>query len=138
PVALSFAEDRKGRVWVTGDGGLGYGLASQPQRGIVFKIDPGNKGLAGTIYQLATDGQGDVWGYTVKELVRINAENLSLSTYSFEYGIDQADFFHFSFLPSGEIVFGGRNDIILANPVDLKRNKEIPVPYLAAVEVLNQ
>jgi len=113
-------------------------LARQPQRGIVFKIDPGNKGLAGTIYQLATDGHGDVWGYTVKELVRINAENLSLSTYSFKYGIDQADFFHFSFLPSGEIVFGGRNDIILANPADFKRNKEIPTPYLAAVEVLNQ
>jgi hypothetical protein len=47
-------------------------------------------------------------------------------------------FFHFSFLPSGEIIFGGRNDIVIANPAELKRNTEIPVPYITEMQVLNQ
>jgi len=139
PVALSFAEDRKGRVWVSGgDGWLGYALSNQPERGIVQKLNIKDRGLSGIVYQLATDVRGEVWGYTLKELVKVNADNLSLSTYNFQYGINEPDFFHFSFLPSGEMIFGGRNDITIANPLEFKRNKEIPVPYIAGVEVLNQ
>lgn len=139
PLALSFAEDRKGRVWVSGgDAGIGYALSDQPGRGIVYKLNTAGKGLAGIIYELATDGHGEVWGYTVKELVKINADNLSLTTYSFEYGMGEPDFFHFSFLPSGEMIFGSRNDIIIANPLEFKRNKEVPVPYISGIEVLNQ
>ena len=138
-MALSFAEDRKGRVWVSGgDGWLGYALSNQPERGIVQKLNIKDRGLSGIVYQLATDVRGEVWGYTLKELVKVNADNLSLSTYNFQYGINEPDFFHFSFLPSGEMIFGGRNDITIANPLEFQRNKEIPVPYIAGVEVLNQ
>ena len=52
--------------------------------------------------------------------------------------LTRADFFHFSFLPSGEIIFGGRHDIIIANPAELKRNTEIPVPYITEMQVLNK
>ena len=139
PMALAFAEDKKGRVWVSGgDGWLGYALANDPAKGIVYKLNVKDRGISGYPYQLATDVHGEVWGYTLKELIKINADNLSLTTYSFQYGSNEADFYHFSFLPSGEMIFGGRNDITIANPAELKRNKEIPVPYIAGVEVLNQ
>jgi two-component sensor histidine kinase len=48
------------------------------------------------------------------------------------------DFFHFSFLPSGEMIFGGRNQIVLANPTGLRRNREKPQAYISEVQVLNQ
>jgi ligand-binding sensor domain-containing protein/two-component sensor histidine kinase len=139
PVATSFADDKKGRVWVSGGyEWIGYALTNHPEKGIVYKLNTNERGISGDLYQLATDRHGEVWGYTLKELVKINADDLSFTTYSFQYSSNEADFFHFSFLPSGEIIFGGRNDITIANPAELKRNKEIPVPYIAGVEVLNQ
>jgi hypothetical protein len=68
-----------------------------------------------------------VWGHTLRELVKIRADNLSFITYDFKYGARDAEFFHFSFLPSGEMIFGGRNEITIADPAELKRNTEIPI-----------
>jgi len=139
PVASSFAEDKKGRVWVNGgDGWLGYAASNNPEKGIIYKLNIKNRDLADYVSELAADNQGNIWGYTSKELVKINADDLSLTTYSFQYGVNEPDFYHFSFLPSGEMIFGGRNDIIIADPRALKRNTEIPVPYIDELEVMNQ
>jgi ligand-binding sensor domain-containing protein len=139
PAAISFAEDNKGRVWVnSNDGWLGYLLSDSPEKGVVYKMNAKDRGIVNSIYELTTDNNGQVWGYTLNELIKINPADLSFTTYSFQYGVDEADFFHFSFLPSGEIVFGGRNDITIANPSELKRNRELPAPYIDRVEVFNQ
>ena len=119
-------------------GWIGYALSAEPEKGIVYKENRREKGEPAYLPGLATDARGNVWGYTASELFKINADDLSFTTYSFSYGIDEVDYFHFSFLPSGEMVFGGRNDIIIANPEELKRNTEIPVPYIEELEVLNQ
>lgn len=139
PVVYSFAEDKKGRIWISsGDGWLGYALSNDPTRGIVYKLNIRKRGIPDYLHRLATDNHGEVWGYTTKELVKINAEDISFTTYSFLYGVEKEDFYHFSFLPSGEIIFGGRNDIVIANPSELKRNTEIPEPYITEMQVLNQ
>ena len=139
PTAHSFAEDKTGRIWIaSADGWMGYSLANDPGRGVVYKFNIRDRGMQNYIQKLATDKNGEVWGYNSKELVKINANDLSFTTYSFQYGVDEADFFHFSFLPSGEIIFGGRNDIVIANPAELKRNTELPVPYITEMQVLNK
>jgi ligand-binding sensor domain-containing protein/two-component sensor histidine kinase len=139
PVAHSFTEDKNGRIWVSSsDGWLGYALSGEPGKGIVYKTNIREKGLTGSFSYLATDKLGDVWGYNSKTLVKINSDDLSLSRFSFQYGIGEPDFYHFSFLPSGEMVFGGRNDITIAHPDELKRNTEIPSPYISEIQVLNQ
>ncbi|HET6724000.1 MAG TPA: histidine kinase [Chitinophagaceae bacterium] len=135
----SFAEDRNGKIWVSaGEGSFGYALVNDPYKGIVYKSNLRERGINSTFPYLATDKNGEVWGYTPDELVKINADNLSFTTYSFQYGATEPDFFHFAFLPTGEMIFGGRNDITIANPSELKRNTELPVPYIAEVKVLNQ
>jgi ligand-binding sensor domain-containing protein len=139
PIANSFAEDSKGRVWVCAiDGWIGYANANEPGKGIIYKINTKEKGINGEIIRMATDRNGDVWGHTLRELVKIRTDNLSFRTYDFKYGAKEADFYHFSFLPSGEMIFGGRNEIVIANPDELKRNAEIPVPYITDIQVLNQ
>lgn len=139
PAPHDFAEDKKGRIWMNDeDGNIGYALSSDPEKGIVHKLKRKNKEMPAYLPGMATDVKGNVWGYTSKELFKINAGDLSFTTYSFRYGIDDVDFFHFSFLPSGEMLFGGRNDIIIADPSGLKRNTEIPVPYIDNIEVLNK
>lgn len=135
----AFAEDRNGKVWVSGsDGWIGYGLVNDPYKGIVNKFDLGDRGISLSFIHLATDKNGEVWGYTREELIKINADNLSFSRYSFRYGVNDPEFFHFSFLPSGEMIFGGRTDITIADPEELKRNSEIPLPYIDELQVLNQ
>lgn len=134
----SFAEDRNGHVWLSGDDNwLGYALSREPEKGVVHKKKQQN-GAPAYLPGMATDANGDVWGYTASELFKINADDLSFTTYSFQYGINEVDYFHFSFLPSGEMIFGGRNDIVIANPAELVRNKEIPVPYVDDIQVLNR
>jgi ligand-binding sensor domain-containing protein/two-component sensor histidine kinase len=139
PDVHAFAEDRKGRIWINSEeGNIGYALSSDPEKGIVYKLNRREQEKPVYLPGMAVDTHGDVWGYSSKELFKINADDLSFTTYSFSYGIGEVDFFHFSFLPSGEMIFGGRNDIIIANPAELKRNTEIPVPYIDELEVLNQ
>ncbi len=139
PAASGFSEDRMGRVWVNSiDGWIGYGLSSEPERGVVYKMNIHSKGIAGKFARISSDPEGNVWGFNQKELVRINASDLSFNRFSFQYGAGDADFFHFSFLPTGELIFGGRNDIVIANPADLKRNTEIPDAYITDLQILNQ
>ncbi len=139
PLANSFAEDRKGRIWVSGgDNWLGYALSSDPSKGVIYKVDAKTRGLNSNFPKLATDPNGEVWGFTARELVKINPDDLSFSTYPLQYGVDWDYFFHFSFLPTGEMVFGGRNDITITDPSRLRRNGEIPVPYITELLVLNQ
>ncbi len=138
PNAHAFAEDKKGRVWITGGGALGYSLSSDPAKGAIYKRYLKEQSISGYVYHLATDPHGEVWGYNSSELIKINAEDLSFTRYSFQYGVKEADFYHFSFLPGGEMIFGGRNDITIANPAELKRNTELPVPYIVEMQVMNQ
>jgi ligand-binding sensor domain-containing protein/two-component sensor histidine kinase len=139
PNAYGFAEDKKGRVWASAiDGWVGYANVNEPEKGIVHKMNIHDKGVSGNLEGLATDTNGEVWGRTLKELVKINSDNLSLSTYDFKYGAKESEFFHFSFLPSGEVVLGGRHEITIANPSELKKNAEIPNPYISEISVLNQ
>lgn len=138
-VINAFAEDRNGKIWVSStDGWIGYGLVNDPHKGIVSKFNLRDRGIRVSFIHLATDKNGEVWGYTPEELIKINPDNLSFSSYSFRYGVNDPEFFHFSFLPSGEMIFGGRTDITIADPGELKRNAEIPVPYIDELHVLNQ
>ncbi|HMU46864.1 MAG TPA: two-component regulator propeller domain-containing protein [Chitinophagaceae bacterium] len=138
-LASGFSEDRNGKIWVSSENGwFGYIQANNPQKGIIRKLNLREKNINGFFSSLATDRQGNVWGYTDKVLVRINADDLSFSTFSFEYGVKDPEFFSFSFLPSGEIAFGDRTGITLANIEELKRNTELPVPYISQVNLLNR
>lgn len=139
PVVNNFTEDRNGKIWiVASDGWYGYADVNAPQKGMQQKFDLKAKNIRGEITNLATDKEGNAWTFTHKELIRINASDMSLSTFSFNYGVKAPDFYNFSFLPTGEMIFGNRNGITLANPAELKLNKELPVPYILQLQLSNQ
>ncbi len=136
-VISSFAEDRLGRVWMNcNNDWLGFAEIMHPEKGLIHKVTMADLGITGRIYQLASDG--NVWGYTDQELLRINADDLSISHFNFRYGVRYVDFYHISVLPSGELLFGGRNEIVLAQPGNLQRNREVPIPYVSEIQVLNR
>ena len=137
--ANSFTEDSKGRVWIAStDGWIGYAALAEPEKGVIKKLNIHDKQIGGEVLRLATDKNGDIWGHTENELLKIIPDKDSFLTYDFKYGVREAEIVNFSFLPSGEMVFGGRNSIILANPAVLKRNSETPLPYISEIQVLDQ
>ena len=139
PYIQSFAEDSEGKIWVnSADGWYGYIDSNTPLLGIRKKYNLKNHGITESLIQLASDKDGNVWGYTEKLLIRINSGPEQLQTFDFAYGAKVVDFFHFSFLPSGEMIFGGRNSITIAKPSSFQRNNEIPEPYITGMQVLNQ
>jgi ligand-binding sensor domain-containing protein len=139
PTINGFAEDKEGRIWLnTTDEFIGYCDINHPLRGAVRKIRLGDKNIKGKLIQLAADQQGNVWGYNDACLFKITHPDKPFEIFSFQYGVKKVDFFHFSFLPSGELLLGGRNDITLANPGELRRNTELPVPYVVSMKVLNR
>jgi ligand-binding sensor domain-containing protein len=134
-----FAEDKNGRIWVTGSNGmLGYGNVDRAEQGLVQMINSASKGLSGSVHRLAADNSGRIWGYTARELFNIDPTTLSFNKYSLNYGLDDADFFHFSFVPGGQMVFGGRTRIVFASPATIRTNMEMPHPYINELEVLGQ
>ncbi|HRI58124.1 MAG TPA: histidine kinase [Saprospiraceae bacterium] len=138
-IVNDFAEDKKGRVWLNStDGWLGWADPARPELGVTYKMNLADKGILEGMLSLASDANGDIWGHTEKELLKINVENLELTAFNFQYGVKDVDFYHFSILPSGELLFGGRNDIVLANPAELQRNRELPVSYITDIQVLNK
>lgn len=139
PHVNDFAEDKRGRLWLnSNDGWVGWLDPNQPELGVISKMNLANKGILENVLAIAADSNGDIWCHTQRELIKINAENLELTTFNFQYGVKDPDFFHFSILPSGELLFGGRNDIVLANPAELQRNRELPVPYITDIQVQNK
>ena len=139
PFVSSFAEDKKGRVWINNsDSWIGYAHIDSVEKGIVKKVSLEEKDIVNKAIHLATDKGGTVWGYNKKYLFKVGDPEKPFALFSFDYGISNPDFFHFSFLSTGEMIFGGRNSITLANPMELRRNKELPVPYVVQVKLLNQ
>ncbi|MEZ4965051.1 MAG: histidine kinase [Saprospiraceae bacterium] len=139
PDARGFAEDREGRVWInSADSWIGYADSKQPELGLIRKINLKNTQGLGEVYQLTADGKGDIWGYTNKEMVHINAADGNISTYSFDYGILNPDFYSLCYLPGNVFVIGGRNQIVLFDPSTLNRNTEQPKPYIEQVKVLGK
>ncbi|MCK6692087.1 MAG: histidine kinase [Thermoanaerobaculia bacterium] len=135
--AEGFAEDRMGRIWVCDrDGWIGYAEIDRPEAGLVKKINLRVSHGITDIYDLAVDGAGNIWGYSLKELLYIQVEgDIRVSTLSFDYSQADPDFYSFKYLSNGEFVFGGRNEIVLFDPQTLYRNTEQPQPYIEYIRI---
>lgn len=139
-VITDFAEDHQGRVWMSGmNGAAGYALADNPAKGMVHQMTWASGMYTEDNYnKLGTDKNGNIWGMSDKQLIKVNTKDFSTTTFDFRYGVDNPEFFGFIILPDDELVIGARNGIVLGNPNELRRNNEPPRPYLTGLQVLQQ
>lgn len=134
---IGITADKNGKIWFSDrDGQIGFADSGRPSDGIVTKIDLREKFDIDYLYDIACDDKGQLWGHGADGLVRINTKDLSVAKFTFDYGQMQDDFFSLSILNDGHIFLGGRNNIVIANPDELKPNAELPEPYLTDLEVL--
>ncbi len=138
-VVNSIAEDRKGRIWVSGEEGrLGYIDSHFPEMGIIWR-PPSSEfyGIRG-LNSLRADADGNIWCLSDKALVKIDATDLEMKTHSYKYGKKDLEIFSFNILPGGEFVFGERNQIAVFRPGRLRVNEELPIPYLTEIKVMDK
>ncbi|MCB0533931.1 MAG: histidine kinase [Lewinellaceae bacterium] len=132
----SMAEDQNGRMWMAGpDGWLGYAEVDHPEKGMVRKFNLREKLGLTYIYFIAVDHTGTLWGITNKELVYADTKKMEFHTLGFEYAGGTIDFFSLENLPQGEIIIGGRNSLYVFDPTSMKRNTEMPKPYIEEIQV---
>ena len=132
-----FAEDAKGRIWVTGRHGyIGYVDVNKPGEGIVKKINLSKTDSSLVwIGKVTADPKGDIWFLTNANLIKVDAETLEPIIYSYTYGMPDNEFYAFEFLPSGELAIGLRGSIVIVDPKDLRRNSELAIPYVSNIQV---
>ena len=134
----SFSEDHQGRLWVTGEENwIGYIEIAQPEMGVVKKINLDDYGVNGVSYMFRTDLKGNLWLANTKVLLEINPDSFSIIQHSLQYMPKNSENLSFDILPTGELVFGERNQILIANPKELQPNNELPIPYLTDIRIGN-
>ena len=132
----SMAEDQNGKMWMAGpDGWLGYAEVDHPEKGFIRKFDLHGKLGLSFVYFLAVDHTGTLWGITSKELVYADTKTMDFHTLSFDYAGGNIDFFSLEYLPQGKIVIGGRSSLYVFDPTSMKRNTEMPKPYIEEIQV---
>lgn len=137
----AFAEDGQGRLWLSGpESWVGILDLKQPHKGILKKFNIAKYTKNNPISYIRSAPDGYMWAYADRLVLRIDPKDFSISSYSFQYKHGSRDplFFSFDILPTGELILGHRNSIVLANPSKLQRNTELPVPYIASVDVLGK
>lgn len=135
-VVNAFAEDKYGHIWTCSEEGrIGYMEAEHPEKGVIEKKTIRDEGLEGHIYDLVADTAGNIWGSSTKDIFQIDGTGDIVSHFSLKYSSIPLEFFGMEILPDGQMVIGGRKEITLTYPKQLKRNQEIPVPYLTQISV---
>lgn len=85
------------------------------------------KGLTSEVIQSAiVDQQGNIWMTTEREILRINAEDLTVETYGVYYGMPDT-FFNMGSticLQDGRILIGSNDGIVSFDPLTLKDNDQ--------------
>ncbi len=130
-----FAEDQKGRVWISSYSSIGYGLVDQPEKGIVKKFNILEMGAESGVRSLRTDSKGRIWGFTNSEIFRLDEEGQIAYMFKLKFSGQAISFFGMEFLPDDQMVIGGRRELTLVNPYQLSKNKELPTPYLTEVSI---
>ena len=130
----TFVEDREGNMWIASyPGWLGRVSMDSVENGIVerFKIPGATKN--NTISEVVKGPDGFVWCAMKDELVKLNIEDRTHESFSYNYGVDPNEFFSFQFMHDNKMVFGKRSEIVMADPHSLHANGALPKPYVTSL-----
>ena len=132
----NFTEDRRGTVWcVSHNGEFATGSVDQPAAGLQIQCSVFQNGLTPSYVEGVVAGITDQ-KFVLCEgaLIRIDS-TMSISHFSFEYADFIGDFYCFDNLSEASLVVGLRNQFAVLNTLNLRRNTEMPIPYLTGVAI---
>lgn len=152
-----FAPDSKGFLWVSSKltGEVGKIDLSQPEKGIIYKLDPIAAVRAGKIKvmqgvfrdfsgfsRLAIDGEDNLWSLATDGLFKYNPNAQTIELYNDLEGLQWLDeelkvvtVNRIINLQSGKMAVAFRKGFSIFDPKRLKGSQEHPRPYLSAFQV---
>lgn len=135
---LSLLEDRSGNIWA---GTFGGGLVRfQKQTNQVTVFAEKNGLLNSTIYEILEDQKGLIWVSTNKGISSIDPATGKINNYTHHNGVQNNNFIHGAgiCLSTGEIFFGGVEGFNYFNPLQLRKNNNIPSVLITDLRISNQ
>jgi signal transduction histidine kinase/ligand-binding sensor domain-containing protein/DNA-binding response OmpR family regulator len=135
---LSLLEDKQGNIWA---GTFGGGLAMfQKGTNEIFLFTEKDGLLNSTIYKILEDQQGFIWVSTNKGISSIDPHTKKINNYTHHNGVQNNNFINGSGirLSTGELYFGGLEGFNYFNPLQLRKNNNIPSVLITDLRISNQ
>lgn len=139
PDISNFVEDDQGRVWISGYGfGLGEAHIDSPTQGIIRKYTKKNgfKELYAGVASL--DKKGRIWIRNENGISHFEPSSGKAEYYYEGYGLPEERTSLLKTISTGEMVMGMKKGICIFHPDSLRKNKEIPKPYLTSFKVFDR
>ena len=129
-----FCECPNGELWMAGNNeGLAKISGTQPDEGIIKKIIIKNKeGETVKPSKIACDQNNVLWISGGSSLLKLNREDWSAESFSFDYGINDYSGM-FQFLKTGELFISSRDGFYTVDPNKVSINRILPRPYVVSV-----
>ena len=133
---LNFAEDDQGRVWTaTFDSKIGYGEVAHPEKGIIEKISFED---ASVFVQMGKGPGGNLWLQSSEGLFKFNPKSRESVFFGKEYGLLEEGSTVFQSINDKEMFLGFYDGIGIFTPDRLRKNEELPRPYLTDFKVFDE
>jgi signal transduction histidine kinase/ligand-binding sensor domain-containing protein/DNA-binding response OmpR family regulator len=135
---LSLLEDKLGNIWA---GTFGGGLVMfQKQTNQIVSFTEKDGLLNSTIYKILEDQNGLIWVSTNKGISSIDPRTNKINNYTHHNGVQNNNFINGSGirLSTGELFFGGLEGFNYFNPLQLRRNNNIPSVLITDLRISNQ
>ena len=134
PNVSAFCKCPNGEVWMAGGvSGLGLVSSENPEKGILKKriVNNGDRDLRA--YQVACDSNNNLWALSYNEIININRTDWIATDYSTQYGLNNHTVI-FDFLKNDHLVIGAREGVYFVDPKTLRKNKQLPKPYISTIK----
>ncbi len=131
-------EDHDGRLWI---GTAGSGLNRYNESTGSFEHLTHTEGLAAdNIFGITQDQAGFLWVSTANGLSRIDPNTMAVSNFGVADGLTTDEFAQNAFYcaPDGTMYFGGPRGIDFFDPMNVRRNPNVPKVVITGVRILGK
>lgn len=131
----NFCECPNGEIWMSALlEGLGMYENAQVNEAVKkYEITDNISKLPARMIGVACNSKNEVWAMSSSGLYQINRSENSHPFYSFDYGVQDAEFL-IQFLENDHLLIGGRDGFYTVDPDQLIKNNELPKPYIVRLE----
>jgi hypothetical protein len=124
-----------GKIWI-GANGLFYYDGEQN----TFKaIEPNHPLLQNEIMAILEDDHRNLWIATTDGMVKLAIDNHKMQAFHTKDGLIGEEFTGAAHkLEDGRLAFGTKSGLVVFNPIDVRSNKYIPIPFLSGFKIFEE
>jgi signal transduction histidine kinase/ligand-binding sensor domain-containing protein/DNA-binding response OmpR family regulator len=126
------------RIWIGTENGLNL---FHEERNTFSRFYPSGTPAIRSVGQIVEDRKGRIWFSTSGGIVKFDPSTETFSTFDERRGVEPSGFFSWcapACLPSGELVFGCTEGILVFHPDSLGAPRHVPPIVITGIEKLNQ